>query len=134
MDFHLDGSIIFQGEAAWAARLLSITHGCRPDMHEPNEQELFAQVVGSSANASPEGVCLAGDLDNAMGDDPEGGELTVSLVRDVDFDDDGNPTETRTEHFNLATLVAFARLGAHLVQETERLRILGKVGKSSGVR
>ena len=36
-------------------RLLHITDGCRPDMHEPDEQDISAHVVGDH-------------LDNAFGD------------------------------------------------------------------
>ncbi len=74
-------------------RLTLITQGCRHDMHEPDEQQLSAHVVGLH-------------LDNANGDNIEsraleGGwqELVVVLKRD------GN-----THRFNLANLIALARL------------------------
>jgi hypothetical protein len=69
------------------ARLLKATEGCRPDMHEPDEQDV-------------EGVVSGFHLDNAMGDDPirNCGEFTVGIKRD-----------RHTEWFNLATLIALAR-------------------------
>jgi hypothetical protein len=75
------------------ARLLSATKGCRVDMHEPDEQGIKAVVVGT-------------DLDNAMGDRPVilpsgRAEFCVAISRD-----DG----TGTEWFNLASLIALARL------------------------
>ena len=72
--------------------LLSITEGCRPDMHEPDEQGLSARVVGTI-------------LDNAFGDhifeDLPGRdyqEIVIVLERDG-----------RVEKFNLASLIALAR-------------------------
>lgn len=73
-------------------RLQNITRGCRPDMHEPDEQDLKAQVIGDH-------------LDNAMGDHISedairGGfqELVVILRRG-----------SEVEAINLATLIALAR-------------------------
>lgn len=79
-------------------RLLEVTHDCRPDMHEPDEQGVSAIVTGLN-------------LDNAMGDDPYHNvqELTVGILRD----DTG-----RMEWFNLASLIALARIGArHLAEK-----------------
>lgn len=77
-------------------RLLKITEGCRPDMHEPDEQGLSARVIGDH-------------LDNAMGEriDPYlifsgAQELVVLLERSTD-------EGVKTEAFNLATLIALAR-------------------------
>jgi hypothetical protein len=72
-------------------RLLKATENCREDMHEPDEQGISAVVAGNH-------------LDNAMGDDPADncGEFTVAIVQD-----DGSK-----EWFNLATLIALARIGA----------------------
>ena len=69
------------------ARLLAITKGCRDDMHEPDEQDLYAKFLGQT-------------LDNAFGDDPttNHGELTIGLNRDG-----------KEEWFNLANLIALAR-------------------------
>jgi hypothetical protein len=81
-------------------RLLEVTHDCRPDMHEPDEQGVSAVVTGL-------------DLDNAMGDSPYTNfqELTVGIERE-DTD--------RMEWFNLASLIALARIGArHLAEERE---------------
>ncbi len=105
-----DGSTLFDGEKEWARRLLAITKGCAPSMHEPDRT---AQVLGDSGHAGADGVTrLEGSFDNACGDTTEGDELVVAIAYDIDFDDEGSPTHTLVEHFNLATLVAFARLGA----------------------
>jgi hypothetical protein len=76
-------------------RLLSITAGCRDDMHEPDEQGVKASVTGYS-------------LDNAMGDHISEEavkkgyqELVVIISRDGKY-----------EPFNLASLIALARVGA----------------------
>lgn len=76
-------------------RLLKITEGCRPDMHEPDEQDVRAMVSGYH-------------FDNAMGDDPKTncGEITVGIVRD---DEKDGP---QTEWFNLATLISLARMAS----------------------
>lgn len=70
------------------ARLLDITEPCRFDMHEPDNQGVSAVVTGTH-------------LDNAMGDDPYRNfcEFTVGITQDE-----------RTEWFNLATLIALARM------------------------
>lgn len=77
-------------------RLLKITEGCRPDMHEPDEQGLSARVVGTV-------------LDNAFGDGVDGRlvfqgaqEIVVILERDLERGRIAEP-------FNLATLIALAR-------------------------
>ena len=74
------------------ARLHEITHECREDMHEPDEQDLKARVIGDH-------------LDNAMGESINekaiaGGyqEYVVVLERDG-----------KQERFNLACLIALAR-------------------------
>ena len=76
-------------------RLLGITEGCRPDMHEPDEQGVKARIVGDH-------------LDNAFGAHiaPElitkgGQEYVVILER---FDGE----TIRYEAFNLANLIAAA--------------------------
>ncbi len=79
-------------------RLRGVTKGCRIDMHEPDEQEVSAWVVGSK-------------LDNAFGDSisaqpiTEGYQELVVCIRR--YDCDGGRT-IRT--FNLADLIALARL------------------------
>jgi hypothetical protein len=77
--------------------LLAVTKGCRPDMHDPDEQEVSAKVVGNH-------------LDNAMGNSVVVGdryqEFVVRLKRDrgtfVDL--------------NLASLLALARVGAEQLE------------------
>ncbi len=104
-----DGNILFHNERDFAKRLLDVTSECGTDMHEPS---IDAQLVGTTSHASHRGVYLEGSFDNAMGDHPDGGELVLSLVREREWDDEGSPTDIQTEHFNLASLVALARLGA----------------------
>lgn len=72
-------------------RLLRVTQHCRKDMHEPDEQGITVMVSGYN-------------FDNAMGDNPNNncGEFTVAIVQDDDT----------AEWFNLATLIALARIGA----------------------
>jgi hypothetical protein len=77
-------------------RLLGITSGCRDDMHEPDEQGVSAHIVGYS-------------LDNAMGDYVDqravaGGyqEYVIVIKR----------SGRTPELFNLASLIALARIGA----------------------
>lgn len=92
-------SLIMWDQEDFELRLRDITEGCRPDMHEPDEQELTARVVGSH-------------LDNAMGDrvEPElveegAQEFVVILERG----DEGSGDAARSESFNLASLIALAR-------------------------
>lgn len=84
-------------------RLRLVTQGCRDDMHEPDEQDLKARVVGDH-------------LDNAMGE-----SFTLGVFRDyvmtqeflVILERSGFPTEV----FNLADLIALARR-ANLEEES----------------
>lgn len=70
--------------------LRAVTHDCRDDMHEPDEQGLSARIVGNH-------------LDNAFGNDPDSGEFVVIISRD-----DGGSEAL----FNLADLIALARKAA----------------------
>jgi hypothetical protein len=79
-----------------AARLRSITEGCRDDMHEPDEDGLKCRVVGDH-------------LDNAFGNridvrmiEMGCQEFVVVIERQMDY-------ERRYERFNLADLIALAR-------------------------
>ena len=77
-------------------RLCEMTHDCRPDMHEPDEQGLSVEFV--------EGF----GLDNACMSPPEPDRKTDAgfwLIRDK-----GYPEEKR-EWFNLACLIAVVRSG-----------------------
>lgn len=81
-------------------RLLNCTRNCRDDMHEPDEQGISAKVTGTH-------------LDNAMGDDPLRNmqEFTVGIIQE-----DGSE-----EWFNLASLIALARIGArHEIASAEK--------------
>lgn len=71
-------------------RLCRKTENCRPDMHEPDEVDIYAVVTGTH-------------LDNAMGDDPYHNccEFTVGL---------GEQDGSGREWFNLADLIALARM------------------------
>lgn len=122
---------LFHNDEDFATRLLTITDKCRPDMHEPNEQDVFAQILGSHAHAGVDGVTrLEGDFDNACGDTTDGTELVVALTRELDWDDEGSPTDIRTEHFNLATLIALARIGATVLTKRNREMLYGWVEKT----
>lgn len=77
-------------------RLLSITTGCRPDMHEPDEQGLKARVVGDH-------------LDNAFGDRVDVEQITKGFQEFVVILERFDGGEFRIETFNLADLIALAR-------------------------
>jgi len=85
----------------FAERLLKITEGCRTDMAVP--EELTAAVTGA-------------EFDNSCGDDPSSGQMVVSLKREY-----GKNSLAAGERFNLATLIAFARLGARFAIEANKL-------------
>lgn len=73
----------------FAVNLLGITKGCRPSMHEPDEQGLECEVLNAD-----------GSFDNAGC----GGEMAV-LLKDANG---------KSFEFDLASLVSFARLGAEV--------------------
>lgn len=77
----------FERLKAIRQRLLDITHGCDPTMHEPDQQgvELFV-VFGNS-------------LDNAFGESRTSGECVICLTNG-----------DASEDFNLADLLALARM------------------------
>lgn len=92
-------------------RLTEVTKGCRPDMHEPDEQGVDAIVIGNQ-------------FDNASGDKPyfpmrsgtvyPYSEITVCIFREDTI---------QYEWFNLATLIAVARLVPALKAEIEDLEL-----------
>jgi len=91
--------------AEFEKRLLAITEGCRLDMHEPDEQDLKAKVLGDHLdNAFTENICEESILGNYQ-------ELVVILER---YDITGR---RRVEKFNLASLIALARIGAKYDQK-----------------
>jgi hypothetical protein len=80
-------------------RLLASTYGCREDMHEPDEQNVKAHVIGYK-------------LDNACGDAIIEGAIVdgwQELV--VIIDQNGHK-----EAFNLACIIALARQAAKTYQ------------------
>jgi hypothetical protein len=79
----------------FAKRLLGITRDCRDDMHEPDNQGVFGSVTGRK-------------LDNADGDNRASREFVVRLELRT-------PEGTGFGDFNLATLIAFARIGARSI-------------------
>lgn len=84
----------------YETRLLSITKGCRPDMHEPDEQGLSARVIGDK-------------LDNAYMEEInpeflENGWQELIVILERDYGTKGK----QVEKFNLSTLIALARIGA----------------------
>jgi len=74
-------------------RLLHITDGCRPDMHEPDEQDISAHVVGDHLD-NAFGNCI--DIDAIL---KKNQEYVVVINRDGTED-----------QFNLADLIALARM------------------------
>jgi len=78
------------------ARLLKICRGCRDDMHEPDEQELEARVVGYN-------------LDNAYGDQVLPNFIMNGCQEFVVILERRLPGKLMVETFNLATLIALAR-------------------------
>jgi hypothetical protein len=87
-----------------AKRLLEYTKECRDDMHEPDEQGISAIVLGTK-------------LDNAFGDrivlDPleKGYQEIVVILENFDY---------KIERFNLASLIAMARIGAQTILKEEK--------------
>lgn len=78
------------GDDNKAASLLTITEDCRPDMHEPDEQGVSATITGDH-------------LDNAGC----GPEYIVNLLRESE-----GMRKAQACSVNLATLIAYARIGA----------------------
>lgn len=83
------------------SKLLYITKGCRQDMHEPDCQGVSAKVVGT-------------ELDNAFGDHIDlknllgGFQEIVVVIKNDDINAE--------ERFNLADLIALARLNKNLLK------------------
>lgn len=86
--------------------LLEITKGCRPDMHEPDEAEVDAFVIGKH-------------FDNAGTDT----ELEVAIV---------SYAIGKRDDFNLASLIALARIGAAVCDLDEAIR--GTSAKGEAIR
>jgi len=74
----------------FSKRLVRITGECRDDMHEPDEQGISARFIGSA-------------FDNASGDARGDTEELTLIIESKDG---------RQEQFNVATLVALARIEA----------------------
>lgn len=104
--------------------LLNITKGCRPDMHEPDEQGLTAIVTGLH-------------LDNAFGnqrtlmrESPEAEEIIVTLRR---TGEDGAAGWYNQIQINLATLIALARKAAfHPTYTAQDMKQARKEGFEEG--
>lgn len=77
-------------------RLQEITSGCRPDMHEPDEQGLKARVVGDH-------------LDNACGNYIAESAIVGGFQEFVIILERFTGDKIITEKFNLANLLAIAR-------------------------
>lgn len=91
----------------FTTKLLAATQGCRPSMHEPDEQGIEAHLI-------------VGPFDNAGG-----AEMALAIERYVG---DGSQRKS-VERFNMADLVALARLGAALwidsrIDDLDKERIL----------
>lgn len=80
-------------------KLVAITEGCRPDMHEPDEQDLKCWVVGDH-------------LDNAFGNSIRPSAIVQGHQEYVVCLERFTGNEFLTEQFNLATLIAWARNSA----------------------
>lgn len=94
---HYVATTLFRDEAFG---LLEITEYCRPDMHEPDEQEIKAYVRGEY-------------FDNAG----VGAELNMTITNN------DNSISMNAYTINLATLTALARIGASvLLEEMEKSR------------
>lgn len=81
----------------WLADLQRFTKPCRIDMHEPNEQEISAHVVGTS-------------LDNACGESIREDAITRGYQEIVVILRNGETGEHLK--LNLACLIALARLAS----------------------
>ena len=78
-------------------RLVSITSGCRSDMHEPNEKGMTAGVIGTKFNNSiGDEICNQSIEDGFQ-------EIVVILRRE-------HEGLYLTERLNLATLISLARM------------------------
>ncbi|MHA2063248.1 MAG: hypothetical protein ACXABY_02585 [Candidatus Thorarchaeota archaeon] len=87
------------------SELVRLLDGCRVDMHEPDEQDVEAVVVGTH-------------LDNAIGTGfgpPQWHDTTAELAVGITRYKDGVGRETRW--FNLADLLAIARLADLRIEE-----------------
>lgn len=94
-------------------RLRSVTAGCREDMHEPDEQGLGAEVYGTRLDNAFDNEIIerrVQTIDHRHSYLPEQ-EIVLALTRDV-HDDDPSKETHRVEVFNLATLIALARLAS----------------------
>lgn len=80
----------------FAERLLKVTQGCRYDMHEPDEQGLSDWII-------------VDHLDNACCEDIRADAIEG---RYQEFVVVIKPDTGLVQKFNLATLIALARLGA----------------------
>jgi hypothetical protein len=77
-------------------QLHSVTYGCRPDMHEPDEQSVKAYVIGDH-------------LDNAMGAAIVPELLLCGHHEFVVIIEQQDGATLRRELFSLADLIALAR-------------------------
>jgi ethanolamine ammonia-lyase small subunit len=84
-------------------RLLKITAGCGRDMHEPDEEDVRARVVGDHLdNAFGEGISTDAIMNGYQ-------EFVVILERDG-----------KLEKFNLASLIALARMADVRIGEASK--------------
>lgn len=77
-------------------RLQRITHDCRGDMHEPDEQGLEARLVGTN-------------FDNAFGDTIDIERIKMGFQEMVVVFTRWEKGGVTSETFNLATLIALAK-------------------------
>ena len=79
-------------------RLVAITEECRPDMHEPDNQGVTGRVIGDH-------------LDNAMGERVSENSVLLGY-QELIVILDRTRQHKGSESFNLASLIALARVGA----------------------
>ncbi len=104
-------------------RLKHVTSACRLDMHEPDEQNVKCSVIGDHLdNASGERISV-----DAL--ERRYQEFVVCLERFVEDESDSKNNHFVKERFNLASLIALARLAVVDVEAHKRaLRISCEVG------
>jgi hypothetical protein len=88
-------------------RLTEFTKQCRPDMHEPDEQSIYAEFGPNVYKYDFNGVVIRTSFDNACTAEMSY-DMGFWLIRREYFKD-GSYKEVR-EWFNLANVVALARM------------------------
>lgn len=90
-------------------RLKEFTEGCRPDMHEPDEQAIYAEFGPNTYKFE------TGHVTRTLFDNANTGEMSYDMgfwliKRNYDSGDRENAYSETREWFNLAVIVALARM------------------------